>query len=140
MTNEYLLEEDGYFFTDVNAPDIVVASYGDMNPPGSPETIPPEPGVSTIESGKVVRYEDDTVVMNTFVYSGNTLISYRELTKATGGIIQYTFTTTAGPALEAVGTNEDYQNFGVSGDVSSLGDDVPNASIQNYSVTETIIV
>lgn len=134
-----MISENGYFFTDVNEPSPVVASYGDMNPPGSPETNPPEPGVTTIEDGKVVRYEDNEIIMNYFVYASGKLVSYLETNKNTNIMIQYTFTRTPGPPLEPVGTNEDYQNFGTSGVVDSLGDDVPNSSIENYSVTETRI-
>ncbi len=63
----------------------------------------------------------------------------RELAKATGIMIQYTFTRTVGPPLDAIGSNEDYQNFAATGQVEGLNDDVPNASIENYSVTETRI-
>lgn len=135
-----MISENGYFFTDVNEPTPVIESYGDMNPPGSPETTPPEPGTTTITDGKVVRYEDDEMIMNYFVYDGSDkLVSYLETNKASGIMIKYTFTRTAGPALEAVGSNEDYQNFGASGIVDNLSDDVPTASIENYNVTETLI-
>ena len=67
------------------------------------------------------------------------LVSYLETNKATGIMIQYVFTRTAGPALDAIGSNEDYQNFAVTGQVEGLGDDVPNTSIENYSVTEILI-
>lgn len=140
MTNEYMISENGYFFTDVDAPSEPEVSYGDLNPPGSPETNPPEPGTTTTTDGKVTQYEDADVIMNYFVYDvNNKLVSYLETNKATGIMIQYTFTRTAGPPLEAVGSNEDYQNFGTSGAVDSLSDDVPNASIENYTVTETRI-
>jgi hypothetical protein len=36
-------------------------------------------------------------------------------------------------------TNEDYQNFAATGQIDDVGDDVPNASIENYSVTEILI-
>jgi hypothetical protein len=135
-----MISENGYFFTDVNEPTPVVESYGDMNPPGSPETTPPEPGVTTTEDGKVVRYEDNEMIMNYFVYDGsNKLVSYLETNKASGIMIKYTFTRTAGPSLDAIGSNEDYQNFAVTGQIDDLGDDVPNASIENYNVTETLI-
>jgi len=54
-------------------------------------------------------------------------------------MIKYTFTRTAGPSLDAIGSNEDYQNFAATGQIDDLGDDVPNASIENYNVTETLI-
>lgn len=134
-----MISENGYFFTDINEPTPQEKSFGDLNPPGSPETTPPDPGVTTIEDGKVVMYEDDEIIMNYFVYADDKLVSYLETNKVTGNMIQYTFTRTAGPPLEAVGSNEDYQNFGTSGLVDSLSDDVPNSSIENYTVTETPI-
>ena len=78
--------------------------------------------------------------MNNFVYDGNNkLVSYRETNKASGIITQYTFTRSAGPALDAVGSNEDYQTFAFTGQVELLSDDVPNSSIENYQVVQTII-
>jgi hypothetical protein len=140
MTDQYLIEENGYFFTDINAPTPEVASFGDLNPPAPPAFAIPEPGTTTLDDGKVVEYEDDEMLMNYFVYDGNDkLVSYLETNKSTGVMIQYTFTRTAGPALEAIGSNEDYQNFAMTGQTDDLGDDVPNASIENYSVTETLI-
>lgn len=140
MTDEYMISENGYFFTNISAPTIEEVSYGDLNPPGAPETTPPDAGVTTLEDGKVVRYEDDEMIMNYFVYDGNDkLVSYLETNKATGEMIQYTFTRTAGPPLEAVGSDNDYQSFGQSGVIDDLTDDVPNSSIENYDVTETPI-
>lgn len=135
-----MISENGYFFTDVNEPTIEIKSYGDLNPPGSPETTPPEPGVTTLTDGKVTGYEDDEITMSYFVYdASDKLVSYLETNKATGAMIQYTFARALGPALDSIGTNEDYQNFGTSGIVDSLSDDVPNSSIENYTVTETPI-
>lgn len=140
MTDQYTVSENGYFFTDVSAPTIAEVSYGDLNPPGSPETTPPDPGVTTLEDGKVVRYEDDEMIMNYFVYDANNkLVSYLETSKTTGAMIQYTFTRSPAPPVEAVGSNEDYQNFGTSGAVDNISDDVPNSSIENYTVIETPI-
>ena len=140
MIDQYLISENGYFFTDINAPTPEVASYGDLNPPAPPLFIVPEPGVTTLSSGNVVQYEDDQMLMNYFVYDGsNKLVSYLETNKATGVMIQYVFTRTAGPPLDAIGSNEDYQNFAITGQVDDLGDDVPNASIENYSVAEILI-
>ena len=115
MTNEYMISENGYFFTDISAPTPEVASFGDLNPPAPPPFTVPEPGVTTLDDGKVIQYEDAEMLMN------------------------YVFTRTAGPALDAIGSNEDYQNFAVTGQVEGLGDDVPNTSIENYSVTEILI-
>jgi hypothetical protein len=140
MTDQYLISENGYFFTDINAPTPEVASFGDLNPPAPPPFIVPEPGVTTLDDGNVVEYEDDEMLMNYFVYDVNDkLVSYLETNKSTGVMIQYVFTRTAGPALEAIGSNEDYQNFAATGQIDDLGDDVPNASIENYSVTEILI-
>jgi hypothetical protein len=140
MTDQYLISENGYFFTDINAPTPEVASFGDLNPPAPPPFTVPEPGVTTLSSGNVVQYEDDEMLMNYFVYDGsNKLVSYLETNKATGIMIQYVFTRTVGPALDAIGSNEDYQNFAVTGQVEDLGGDVPNASIENYSVAEILI-
>jgi hypothetical protein len=140
MTDQYLISENGYFFTDINAPTPEVASFGDLNPPAPPPFIVPEPGVTTLDDGNVVEYEDDEMLMNYFVYDvNNKLVSYLETNKSTGVMIQYVFTRTAGPALEAIGSNEDYQNFAATGQIGDLGDDVPNASIENYSVTEILI-
>ena len=140
MTNEYMISENGYFFTDINAPTPEVTSYGDLNPPAPPPFTVPEPGVTTLSSGNVVQYEDDEMLMNNFVYDGNNkLVSYRETNKVSGIITQYTFTRSAGPALDAVGSNEDYQTFAATGQVELLSDDVPNSSIENYQVVQTII-
>jgi hypothetical protein len=140
MTDQYMISENGYFFTDINAPTPEVASYGDLNPPAPPPFAVPEPGVTTLDDGNVIEYEDDEMLMNYFVYDGNDkLVSYLETNKTTGIMIQYTFTRTAGPPLDAIGSNEDYQNFAATGQVEGLNDDVPNASIENYSVTETRI-
>ena len=140
MTNEYMISENGYFFTDINAPTPEVTSYGDLNPPAPPAFTVPEPGVTTLDDGNVVEYEDDEMLMNYFVYDGsNKLVSYLETNKATGIMIQYVFTRTAGPPLDAIGGDEDYQNFAVTGQVEDLGDDVSNASIENYNVTEILI-
>ena len=140
MTDQYMISENGYFFTDINAPTPEVASYGDLNPPAPLPFTVPEPGVTTLDSGNVIQYEDDEMLMNYFVYDGsNKLVSYLETNKATGIMIQYVFTRTAGPPLDAIGGDQDYQNFAVTGQVEDLGDDVSNASIENYSVAEILI-
>lgn len=140
MTDEYMISENGYFFTDVNAPSTPEVSYGDLNPPGALPFTAPEPGVTTLEDGKVVRYEDDDVIMNYFVYDvNNKLVSYLETNKSSNAMIQYTFTRSAAAPAEPIGTNEDYQNFAISGQVDMISDDVPNSSIENYTVTETPI-
>ena len=140
MTDQYMISENGYFFTDISAPTPEFASFGDLNPPAPPPFTVPEPGVTTLDDGKVIQYEDSEMLMNYFVYDGNDkLVSYLETNKATGIMIQYVFTRTAGPALDAIGSNEDYQNFAITGQVEDLGDDVPNASIENYSVAEILI-
>lgn len=140
MTNEYMISENGYFFTDVNAPSIEIASYGDLNPPPAPPFAVPEPGVTTIEDGKVVRYEDAEMIMNYFVYNANNkLVSYLETNKSTNVMIQYTFTRSLAAPVEPIGTNEDYQNFAITGQVDLISDDVPNTDIENYDVTETPI-
>ena len=54
-------------------------------------------------------------------------------------MIQYSFTRSAGPGLDAIGSNEDYQTFAFTGQVILLSDDVPNASIENYEVIQTVI-
>lgn len=140
MTNEYMISENGYFFTDISAPTPEVTSYGDLNPPAPPPFIVPEPGVTTLSAGNVVQYEDDEMLMNNFVYDeNNKLVSYRETNKVSGIITQYTFTRSVGPALDVVGSNEDYQTFAFTGQVELLSDDVPNSSIENYQVVQTII-
>lgn len=140
MTDDFARSENGFYFTDISAPTLPDTSYGDLNPPAPPPFTPPEPGTTTLEDGKVVRYEDDEMIMNYFVYDGsNKLVSYLETNKASGIMIQYTFTRTAGPALDPIGTGDDYQNFAMTGQVDLIGDDVPNASIENYTTTETRI-
>ena len=85
MTDQYMISENGYFFTDINAPTPEVASYGDLNPPAPPPFTVPEPGVTTLDDGNVIEYEDDEMLMNYFVYDGNDkLVSYLETNKATG--------------------------------------------------------
>ena len=94
----------------------------------------------TFEVGTVVAYEDCQIMINTFVYDANDkLVSYIETNKATSAMIQYSFTRSAGPGLEAIGSNEDYQTFAFTGQVDLLSDDVPNASIENYQVIQTVI-
>jgi len=94
----------------------------------------------TFEVGTVVAYEDCQIMINTFVYDANDkLISYIETNKATSAMIQYSFTRSAGPGLEAIGSNEDYQTFAFTGQVILLSDDVPNASIENYEVIQTVV-
>jgi len=94
----------------------------------------------TFEVGTVVAYEDCQIMINTFVYDANDkLISYIETNKATSAMIQYSFTRSAGPGLEAIGSNEDYQTFAFTGQVILLSDNVPNASIENYEVIQTIV-
>ena len=110
-----------------------------MNPPGAVPSNPPDAGTSTMDGEKVTRYEDDTVVMDHFTYDGNTLVSFLETNKATGIMTLFTYTRSQAAPAEAVGSNEDYQNFAVTGSVSSLSSDVPNSSIENYTVTETRI-
>jgi hypothetical protein len=74
------------------------------------------------------------------VYDANDkLVSYIETNKATSAMIQYSFTRSAGPRLEAIGSNEDYQTFAFTGQVELLSDDVPNASIENYEVIQTVV-
>jgi hypothetical protein len=140
MTDEFARSENGFYFTDIGAPTLPDTSYGDLNPPAPPPFTVPDPGITTLDDGKVVRYEDNEMIMNYFVYDGsNKLVSYLETNKASGIMIQYTFTRTAGPPLDAIGSNEDYQNFAATGQVEGLNDDVPNASIESYNVTETRI-
>jgi len=94
----------------------------------------------TFEVGTVVAYEDCQIMINTFVYDANDkLISYIETNKFTSAMIQYSFTRSAGPGLEAIGSNEDYQTFAFTGQVILLSDNVPNASIENYEVIQTIV-
>jgi hypothetical protein len=140
MTDEYMISENGFFFTDINAPTIPDTSYGDLNPPAPPPFTPPEPGITTLDDGKVVEYEDDEIIMSSFVYDVNDkLVSYIETNKATSIMTQYTFTRTPAAPAEPVGTDNDYQNFAISGQVDLIGDDVPNSSIENYTVTTAII-
>ena len=65
--------------------------------------------------------------------------SYLETNMSTGKMILFTIVRTSGPALDSVGTNEDYQNFASTGTVDSLSDDVSTADIENYDFTETEI-
>ena len=94
----------------------------------------------TFEVGTVVAYEDCQIMLNTFVYdASDKLVSYIETNKFTSAMIQYNFTRSAGPGLEAIGSNEDYQTFAFTGQVILLSDNVPNASIENYEVIQTIV-
>jgi hypothetical protein len=94
----------------------------------------------TFEVGTVVSYEDCQTILNDFVYDDNDkLLSYIETNKFTEVMIRYDFTRSAGPGLDAIGSNEDYQTFAFTGQVELLSDDVPNASIENYEVLETVI-
>ncbi len=139
MTDEFVLTENGYYFTDTAAPDIEIETYGDLGiPPVEPFAVP-DAGTTTLTSGKVTQYEDDDVLLNYFVYTGNTLVSYLETTKATGDMLQYTFVRTAGAPAEPVGSNEDYQNFAQTGEIDDITDDVSNENIENYDVIETPI-
>lgn len=141
MTDEYMIKENGFFFTDINAPSIEIQSYGDLSPPGNPPVSFPDAGnTTTSNTGTVTQYEDADVIFDHFTYDGSgKLVSFLETTKATNNMVLYTFTRTAGPALEPIGTNEDYQNFSMTGQVDSIGSDVPNSSIENYQVIETPI-
>jgi hypothetical protein len=94
----------------------------------------------TAGTGRVIAYEDAEVILNNFVYDENDkLISYIETNKATSVMTQYSFTRSAGPGLDAIGGNEDYQTFAFTGQVILLSDDVSNASIENYEVTQTVV-
>jgi hypothetical protein len=94
----------------------------------------------TSGTGRVIAYEDYQVIFNNFVYDENDkLISYIETNKFTSVMTQYSFTRSAGPGLDAIGSNEDYQTFAFTGQVILLSDDVPNASIENYEVTQTVV-
>lgn len=94
----------------------------------------------TFEVGTVVAYEDCQIMINTFVYdASDKLVSYIETNKLTSAMIQYSFTRSAGPGLDAIGSNEDYQTFAFTGQVILFSDDVPNASIENYEVIQTVI-
>ena len=193
MLDQYSVSENGYFFTDVSAPTIPEASYGDLSPPVPIRFTVQEPGVTTFdtdviddwylpifvneenciddfflcavfvflevddievdnwypfraeninnfEGGRVIAYEDSQVIFNNFVYDANDkLVSYIETNKLTSAMIQYSFTRSAGPGLDAIGSNEDYQTFAFTGQVDLLSDDVPNASIENYQVIQTVI-
>lgn len=92
------------------------------------------------EVGTVVAYEDCDMMIDNFVYDGsNKLLSYIETNKSTFVMVRYDFTRSAGPGLDAIGSNEDYQNFAFTGQVELLSDDVSNANIENYEILETII-
>ena len=94
----------------------------------------------TFEVGTVVSYEDCDMILTDFVYDGsNKLLSYIETNKSTFVMIRYDFTRSAGPGLDAIGSNEDYQTFAFTGQVELLSDDVPNASIENYEVIQTVV-
>ena len=94
----------------------------------------------TFEVGTVVAYEDCQIMINDFVYdASDKLVSYIETNKLTSAMIQYNFTRSAGPGLDAIGSNEDYQTFAFTGQVELLSDDVPNADIENYEVIQTVI-
>ena len=191
MLDQYLVSENGYFFTDVSAPTVADTSYGDLSPPVAIRFTVQEPGVTTVEIddwymptfvrceencvddlllcavyvfaedhdievddwypfrhevndtfevGTVVAYEDCQIMINTFVYdASDKLVSYIETNKFTSAMIQYSFTRSAGPGLDAIGSNEDYQTFAFTGQVILLSDDVPNASIENYEVIQTVV-
>jgi hypothetical protein len=139
MTDEFVLTENGYYFTDTAAPDIEIESYGDLGvPPVEPFAVP-DAGATTLTAGKVTQYEDADVLLNYFVYTGDKLVSYLETTKATGVMIQYTYVRTLGAPAEPVGSNEDYQNFAQTGEIDDITDDVGNENIENYDVIETLI-
>lgn len=94
----------------------------------------------TFEVGTVVAYEDCQIMINDFVYdASDKLVSYIETNKFTAAMIQYSFTRSAGPGLDAIGSNEDYQTFAFTGQVELLSEDVPNTSIENYEVIQTAI-
>lgn len=94
----------------------------------------------TFEVGTVVAYEDCQIMINDFVYdASDKLVSYIETNKFTAAMIQYNFTRSAGPGLDAIGSNEDYQTFAFTGQVELLSEDVPNTSIENYEVIQTAI-
>lgn len=94
----------------------------------------------TFEVGTVVAYEDCQIMINDFVYdASDKLVSYIETNKFTAAMIQYNFTRSVGPGLDAIGSNEDYQTFAFTGQVDLLSDDVPNADIENYEVIQTTI-
>ena len=96
--------------------------------------------INNFEGGRVIEYEDSQVIFNNFVYDANDkIVSYIETNKLTSAMIQYSFTRSAGPGLDAIGSNEDYQTFAFTGQVDLLSDDVPNASIENYEVTQTVV-
>lgn len=135
--DEYARTENGFYFTDISAPTIPDTSFGDLNPPAPPAFVVPEPGTTTLDDGKVVRYEDAEMIMNYFVYNANNkLVSYLETNKSTNNMIQYVFTRSPASPSEPVGTDNDYQNFAATGQVDLISDDVPNADIENYQVTE----
>lgn len=134
-----LIKENGYFFTDVSAPDFEDNSYGDLSVPGIPESNVPDAGNTVIEDDQVVSYEDDTVLLDHFTYVGGKIESYLETNKSTGAMILYTYTRTPGPRLEPIGTPADYQNFAITGIVDDIGDDVATEDIELYEVTETPI-
>lgn len=139
MTEDYMINENGFFFTDINAPGFPDTSYGDLSPPGNPPTQPPEPGTTTLTDGKVTKYEDNDIIMDHFTYAGEKIVSYLETNKSTGKMILFTIVRTPGPALDPVGTNEDYQNFADTGTVGSLSTDISTADIENYDFIETEI-
>jgi hypothetical protein len=94
----------------------------------------------TFEVGTVVSYEDCDMILTDFVYDGsNKLLSYIETNKSTFVMVRYDFTRSAGPGLDAIGSNEDYQTFAFTGQVILLSDDVANVDIENYEILETII-
>lgn len=139
MIDEYMIKENGYFFTDPSAPSLVETSYGDMIPPGAAPTIAPDAGTSTLDGEKVIRYEDDEVIHDHYTYLGDKLVSYLETNKSTGVMTLFTYTRSQAAPVEPVGSNGDYENFAITGQVGNITDDVPNSSIENYSFTETLI-
>ena len=197
MADEYLKSEDGWFFTDVAAPDFADNSFGNIIAPGSPETDVvygntifdtsenegwepariTDPTVSetndVVAAGfdmlnlntfgfngeslsilqaagfdpslaypiiltTVLSYEDDLVILNNFSYSEGKLVSYDENVKLSGDVFRYSLTEIDVANSEPIGTDFDFVNFGITGQVDLT--DVPNENIKDYNVTVVQIV
>lgn len=139
--SESTLSPEGFYFTEddgVEEPDnsigigIPAAAY--ENNPLIPD-IPVPVGVSEFDNGKIVRYEDDDVIYNYYVYSGERIVSFLETDKKTGKMVQHVFTLTGTQVTTATANEVDFKSRSeLFGDVDPT---VLDSNDRQFNVDET---
>lgn len=139
--SETVLSPEGFYFTEDDGTEESDKSIGIGIPAAAYENNPLVPnipipvGVSEFEDGKIIRYEDDDVLYNYYVYSGERIVSFLETDKKTGKMVQHVFTLTGTQVTTATANEVDPKSRSeLFGDVDPTALDLND---RQFNVDET---